>query len=348
MITERHMSKESETIEDVSGQAREWLARLHAGDLNTETQETFEAWIAQSTAHRNAFRDAEQIWRDFDYVAHKANLTAAEPTIFARAAAWLQAAFARPAYAVSGAVATLAMIAMVAIISMTLRAPDQLALTPDFATAVAEIREIALEDGTIVTLGAKSEINTAFSGDARRVTLLEGEAFFDVAKDAKRPFYVAADDTVVRVVGTKFDVKRSAGQVHVAVLEGIVEVMKDDTQSLETDEQASKQVLTAGLQVSVERRQSVPTASPLENIEAGAWRDGRLAYDNERLKVIVDDVNRYAERPLRIASSDLEDLRLTTAFRTSEIPQMLEVLEVVQPIEVDDNGAGPIILRRKP
>ncbi len=347
MITERHMSKGSETSEDVAGQAREWLVRLHAGDLSAETREGFEAWIAQSTAHRTAFREAEQIWRDFDYVARKADLTAAEPSIFERAMAWLQAAFARPAYAFGGAAATIAMFALVAINATNLRAPDQIALTPDFATAIAEIREITLEDGTIVTLGAKSEIAAAFSGDARRVTLLTGEAFFDVAKDASRPFYVAADDTVVRVVGTKFDVKRSAGQVHVAVLEGVVEVMKDEALTSTADSQAQKQVLTAGLQVSVERRQSVPTASPLENIEPGAWRDGRLAYDNVRLKVIVDDVNRYAERPLRIASSDLEDLRLTTAFRTSEIPQMLEVLEVVQPIEVDDSGAGPIVLRRK-
>lgn len=344
------MAQDTETIGEISREAREWLTRLHAGDLSVQNRKDFEAWIAQSSLHREAFREAEQIWRDFDYVADQAKLTVeAQPSIFEPVAAWLEAAFARPAYAAGAIAASAAIIALLAVNVINLRAPAPLGSTHEFATAVAEIREVALEDGTIVTLGAKSAINTAFSDGARRVTLLAGEAFFDVAKDADRPFYVAADDTVVRVVGTKFDVKRSADQVHVAVLEGVVEVTKSNaTDQLTDDKIASKEVLTAGLQVSVAHRQSVPTASQFDAIKPGAWREGRLAYDSELLKVIVDDVNRYSERPLRIASSDLESLRLTTAFKTSEITEMLDVLEIVQPIEVDDTGAGPIVLRRKP
>jgi transmembrane sensor len=63
--------------------------------------------------------------------------------------------------------------------------------------------------------------------DARRVTVHDGQALFDVAHDSARPFLITAGDETVRVVGTKFDVRRRDGQLTVTVLRGLVEVSTD-------------------------------------------------------------------------------------------------------------------------
>src|SRR5690606_13571610 len=121
-------------------------------------------------------------------------------------------------------------------------------------------------------------------------------AFFEVMKDPARPFLVAAQDTLVRAVGTKFDVKRSADIVHVSVLEGVVEVMKPDN-IVDAIEKADtnnieKQVLTAGERVSVARNVPLPQARSVDQFKPGAWREGRLACEDASLAEIVSDLNR--------------------------------------------------------
>jgi transmembrane sensor len=221
----------------------------------------------------------------------------------------------------------------------------------ELTTQLAEIRVLTLEDGSLVTLGARSRIETIFTKSIRQVTLLEGEAFFEVTKDPSRPFFVAAQDTLVRVVGTKFDVKRSADIVHVSVLEGIVEVMKpnDIPKVLATADTSkiAKQVLSAGERVSSARRVALPQVRQIEQVEPGAWRQGRLAYEDASLAEIVADLNRYYDQPISIASSDIGDLRSTLAFQTSEINQVFDVMEAIHPLQVERSSSGVIIMRRK-
>ena len=80
----------------------------------------------------------------------------------------------------------------------------------EFSTRTAEVREVTLHDESVVTLGALSAIESGFSAKLRgKVELLSGEAFFAVEKDENRPFVVHVGDAEVRVLGTKFDVRRN-------------------------------------------------------------------------------------------------------------------------------------------
>ena len=340
--------------EALEREAAEWFTTMHSGEVTRETREAFEAWLHGDRAHKIAYREFEQVYRDLDYVAPEAGVDldgalGRRRGLVSLLPGWLR----RPALAGAlalGVVAVVGVAAYTVLFSLS-SAPVQVA-TSDYVTGLGEIRDVTLEDGTVVTLGAKSEIATDFTATARRVTLLEGEAFFEVTKDPERPFFVTAQDTLVRVVGTKFDVKRSAEIVHVSVLEGVVEVMKPDNIERTIDSgdvtKIDKQVLTAGERVSAARRVALPEARQVEQAPPGAWRDGRLAYEDASLAEIVDDLNRYYDRPIRIASSDVGDLRSTLAFQTSDVDQFFDVVEAIQPVEVVRTGSGEIIIRRRP
>lgn len=93
-----------------------------------------------------------------------------------------------------------------------------------YATDIGEQRTIALDDGSIVELNSQSKIRIAYTDHQRNIQLLRGQALFKVSKDPNRPFTVDSDGTLVRAVGTQFDVYRKSVGTQVTVVEGRVAV----------------------------------------------------------------------------------------------------------------------------
>ena len=91
-----------------------------------------------------------------------------------------------------------------------------------------EKQHVQLADRSHVTLASASEVASHFTPRVRTVTLQRGEAYFEVRHEASRPFVVRAGDMTVTAVGTKFDVRTSAGRTVVAVTEGAVDVTAND------------------------------------------------------------------------------------------------------------------------
>ncbi len=343
----------------IEREAASWFTRMHSGEVEADSREAFEVWLHSDRAHKIAYREFEQVYRDLDFVAPEAGVNIDELLQRDKAGladkvwAWVR----RPAFAGIAAVACLAVVSITALntdlIGGAHSDPDAVPIVEaaDHATAIAEIREVTLEDGSRLTLGPATRIETEFTAERRHVVLLEGEAFFDVVSDPTRPFFVTSQDTLVRVVGTQFDVKRSADIVHVAVLEGVVEVLKpsDIAQVVESGDTSSapRQVLSAGERVSAARRVALPETRQIEQFEPGGWREGRLAYEDASLAEIVADMNRYVETPIRIATSDVGDLRSTLAFRADEMDTVLEVISTIHPVRVERANNGEVVLRRR-
>jgi transmembrane sensor len=99
-----------------------------------------------------------------------------------------------------------------------------LRLEADHATGTAQIEALQLADGSAVRLGPDSALKLDFSNDERRVTLLAGQALFDVTHDPRRPFRVVTPDATTTVLGTRFDVALLGGSTSVAVVRGHVQV----------------------------------------------------------------------------------------------------------------------------
>lgn len=340
--------------EEVKQQATEWHTLMNSGVVDDELKAQFELWLHADRSHKAAYYEIEQLWRDLDFVSIAAGVdTALEP----KAGWWAQAAGRykglRPWPVLAPLGGALAAAGFALLFVSNLETPQELDVPaePEYQTATAELEEVLLADGTLVTLGAKSQMNVSFSSEARQVELLSGEAFFEVAKDETRPFFVSVDDTLVRVVGTKFDVKRETDRVHVSVLEGQVAVLKGGEVTpilieAEANDLGAK-LLTAGQKIVSTDEAPLPKIETIERATPGAWRDGRLAYEDASLSEIISDVNRYSERPIRLAEASIGELRFTMGFRVSEIEDWLEVLEASQPVDVIDYGYGEIVIRER-
>jgi transmembrane sensor len=197
-----------------------------------------------------------------------------------------------------------------------------------YASATGQNRDIVLADGSQVALGGASRISVRFDRRRRQVALESGEAYFQVVHDAQRPFEVAAGSVTVRDIGTAFDVRRGAGEVAVAVTRGKVRVSDVDSG---VDAQAGQRVDwdTAGSAL----RLGTTTAE-----QATAWRDHRLAFVDEPLKVVIASINRYSARPVRLDGAEAGALRFTGSVRTDAIDGWLRALPDVLPLKVSEGA----------
>ncbi len=339
-------------LKNTKEEALHWHGLINSREPDAVLMRDFESWLDKDSAHRKAYFEMEQLWRDLDYVlaAHDTEISnSAKQSNLEKFPAWMTKFTKYPkAAAIGSAIGAI----LLAVVLFNLPATvSPINIPAHHETKVAELKKINLKDGSIVTLGAKSHISVSFDKDARIVSLVGGEAFFDVAKDNDRPFLVAVGDTVVRVVGTKFEVKYTDDDIRVAVLEGNVLVIKgaeitDVTRSQDIailKDRFETETLTENLKFSAASGSGV--VQKLDQAVPGTWRSGRLAYEDTSLSEIIADVNRYSRRPIEIDDESLKSLRFTMGFKTSEITQLLAILDSSEVIEVLDDDTNAIIIR---
>lgn len=211
-----------------------------------------------------------------------------------------------------------------------------------YNTNIAEIRELALEDGSTIALGAKSRLTVTFSEDQRVVDMEPGEAFFSVTPDPERPFIILAGDTHISVVGTKFNVKYDGENVRVSVTEGMVKVAPPRLPPSFRDEPQIPVV--AGTEVLIAADAEEPDVRPLASLPAETWLSGRLAYEDASLKEIIADVNRYLPGKVVISSERLAQERLTASFRADQAAAFLQSLPQVIPVRLEGRIGQTVVL----
>jgi transmembrane sensor len=318
----------------VQAEAAAWVARLDGQAPAAGERATFDDWIGRSPAHAAAYEEALRTWRDLAAMRGNEQYRAllGEPTLRERMVSLLRA----PRWAAIAAGS--AVVVAIVWLGLALDAFPFLHPPTQVTTQVAEVRELALPDGTRVVLGADSTLSFTVTAKSRRATVVGGDAYFAVAHDSTRPFTVSIDDVQVRVVGTQFEIRRRSGEVTVAVAEGLVDVSRKDI-SGETVRLGRGEALTA--------RSDVRIVHAIETSDIAAWRSGRLVYDNAELRDVVADANRYARSRIVIADRQLERLRVTTSFRTSQIDGMIETLQAALPLVAERQADGNILLRAR-
>jgi transmembrane sensor len=216
-----------------------------------------------------------------------------------------------------------------------------------YATAIAEIETVTLSDGSAVTLGPASRVDVRFSQRERRVSLATGQAFFEVEHDAGRPFFVDVGDATVRVIGTKFDVRRGGEAVRVSVAEGVVRVHTASPIPLSSPAAA---VLRAGDQAEAAEHAPLfeppqrPAVSRAPPASAGAWRQGHLAYVEAPLSELVADLNRYYAPGVRLTDPDIGTFKLTASFPASDLDTFFSTLPAAAPVSVTRGADGEIVI----
>jgi len=318
--------------------AADWALKNTFDQLSENDQIEFEEWLAQNAGHVKAYDQACLVMQDLSDLKDMPEAALLRDTEDDRRAStwmgsiknWFDAGLSP---VVLGAV--FAVILSLFLIVPAIWQPK----SESYIAQLAEVREILLEDGSRVTLGGKSEIDVSFTDEARYITLKKGRAFFSVEKDNTRPFYVTAGKSVVKVVGTKFDVHLGEQRERISVLEGLVFVTsRQETSQDESHNLAAGDLLTVTKSL-VQKSKAVQ--------EAGAWRTGRFIYESAPLIEVISDANRYYQGKIILENMRLNDLQVTTSFSVEQIDNMVETLTHILPLEAEYKTDGRVLLRYK-
>jgi transmembrane sensor len=191
-----------------------------------------------------------------------------------------------------------------------------------YATSLGEQRSLALSDSSTVQLNSLSKIRVRYSERERTVDLLQGQALFHVAKDPTRPFIVHIGQTLVRAVGTQFDVYRKADGTIVTVVEGRIAILNEGNPSGPRHED---DFLTAGEQITVSPKIARKTLHP--NLAgATSWTQRQLVFDSASFADVAEEFNRYNERKLVMDASALDNLHISGVFSSTDPASLIRFL----------------------
>ncbi|WP_293679425.1 FecR family protein [uncultured Phenylobacterium sp.] len=307
--------------------AAAWVVRLEAGDLAEPEAVAFDAWLCASSDNAAAF----------DAALATSHVYAASAAPAARALAERRPAqrpVGRRAIVAVGAVAAAAAVAV--IVAPQLAGP---AATETYSTGNGQRRTVRLADGSTIDLNAGTRLSVTLGRDARRVTLDEGQAVFDVIHDERRPFVIAAGDRTVTDVGTRFDVRRRDGKLSVTVAHGAVEVRPAEGAAgpayrLHPGQRLDHVEGGAGSQVAA-----------VEAEDVLGWRFGRLVYRGQPLSEVVADLNQQFPSPIRIEDPALAAAPISGVLILDDQDAVIRRLALLVPISAVRSDAG-VVLRR--
>jgi transmembrane sensor len=348
-------------------EACEWFIECRAGDLDEASRHDFDCWLRKSPEHLGAYLELAAIWNegpslvtarkfdrdtlisqaalDRDNVVALANSRSADTS---RNATELRTVthqnrwrFRRQRFAAIAASIVLMVFSAATILWV------QAVRSPTYATAIGEQRSLELTDGSIVELNSRSKIVVRYSRQGRNVELLQGQALFRVVKDASRPFIVKVGATLVRAVGTEFDVYEKRGSTIVTVVEGRVAILTDHPIELPTPGVPSAAIdaphrsnvqfpsvapgkignilVASGEQLTVSPQEIQKDEHP--NIaNATAWTQRQLVFESASLSDVADEFNRYNDRQLIVEDARLDTFHVSGVFSSTDPASLIRFL----------------------
>lgn len=228
-----------------------------------------------------------------------------------------------------------------------------------YTTDLGERRTLTLEDGSVVTLDAKSRVRVRYEQDQRLISLERGQALFDVAKDPTRPFRVRVGDQTVVALGTQFNVDLVGGNVLVSMIEGHVAVVGIDKAGVDSTvesfpappqgENAASGAaapvveLKAGEGLRVRADGQAMLLPKIDVDRATAWQAGKMFFDNEPLASAAERVNRYSQLQI-IVDPAVANVGISGAFNTGDPNAFAEAISTYFAVQIDRTSASKIHL----
>jgi len=362
-------------------EASEWFVDFRVDDVDEDSRARFDEWLRRSPEHIRAYMEIAKTYVELPALAGQLDVDAlikyahsgenvvhfdsagiAPPGGLEIVAAGLTPRSAQssrtlrrtPRRLLSAAACVLFLVIAGVVWWQTLHFPT-------YATDIGERRSLTLADGSTVDLNARSKLRVEFNKEQRHVSLLAGQALFQVAKDKNRPFIVASGEATVRAVGTQFDVYRKESGTTVTVLEGRVAVyftaaVEPATQgsaspsagavplasrssssgsapaqpyapvSLADPSRSAAVILSAGEQVTVTHAQVLPTPAHADIATATAWMQRRLIFDGSRLSDVVQEFNRYNRRQIVVEGVELSDFHVSGVYSSTDPASLIRFL----------------------
>ncbi len=344
-----------EAIPDVvMDDAAAWLSVLDSDNCQVSDRLAFARWLDTDPRHRLAFEELSEVWARLQILTDvPAMLDHPDVIRFSADGGSRGARAATPVRFRSdwSAAIAVALVVVGSMLHIALGGPSQ-----TFSTTQGETAAISLSDGSTAELNVETRLEVRIDEQRRDIKLLAGEAVFHVAKD-KRPFLVVTDQGTIAALGTSFAVDTTDGILQVSVLEGLVSVTAGQSKVplTEFDGMTSLQFTDETERVSAGERLEIsgslkryPTVTDLAFTSDLAWRDGYVIFDEQSLQSVVADMRKYADLHIHLASPELNTLRISGRFATTDTDGFLQLLRDKYGLNVDHVNGDFVVLRQAP
>jgi transmembrane sensor len=341
----------------IAEQAADWLVADDEGPLDALEAAALTAWLKASPVHVEEFLGVAVVARDLREAG--ADPEYSLDAVLARARAEddnpVQRLWPRVIAPVRGlsprgwftAVMTLAGLGAVSagLFSLWNVRPNAPVSAPvsttalHFQTGHGEQQDHRLADGSVLHLDTDSAATVRFGERERLVTLTAGQADFEVAHDPARAFRVFAGAAEVVAVGTNFDVRLEPGSTLVTVVEGRVKVglspplAPSGTNSTQAPPRRYVEV-GADQQIRVAETQWPATPVDVDAQQNTTWLHRQIVFDHEPLESVAAEFNRYASKPIEIATPGLRSLQISGAFATDDTDAFIAFLRKLKGVQV--------------
>ena len=196
--------------------------------------------------------------------------------------------------------------------------------------------EYTLPDGTKVYLNSKTSLSfpISFNGSTRNV-ILNGEAFFEVAKNKKKPFIVNTGKINIEVTGTEFKASNYSNEnlVEIVLVSGSVNLFRKGNHG------SPKNITTLkpGEKASYNTNKDLLQIKDVKIDKYISWKDDILMFRNDSMEEVVRRLNRWFNADIRITGSELTNYVYTGTFEDESLEQILELLKISAPIDYKIN-----------
>ena len=344
----------------IEQQAAGWVAAIDRG-ITQKQQKKLHEWLEQSPLHGESLVQFASMWDLLDVLSPIAKLLPIEEGSHTSRASTVESVdspkpeslvainpFSIKPFAIAAGLGLLALSLFFSsnilnitnaektpLASISTKQTGPVLSMQTYITAVGERSNITLDDGSEIKLNTDSKVVVQFSHDQRRLQLIKGEAFFDVAKNPNRPFVVLTESSRITAVGTAFSIDISSdNDTEVLVTEGRVKVDRLPAESASTKnniktvkvQKASPVYLNEGQQVLLNYNSA--KVSYNDDIDAAlAWREGRIIFTGQSLATAVREIDRYIPLDFEIVDQQIASIPVGGFFRTGDLDQLLLIFE---------------------
>jgi transmembrane sensor len=350
------ISKEEQVRAAIAEQAATWLVANDEG-LDARESAVLAAWLKASPVHVEEFLRVSVVTRDLRAARGAPEYSIAAVLAGARAQddAPMRALWPRITAGAAGVsrgwVATTVALGAIAVLSFGLfsiwkgaPAVPPLALaatgtpTVHFETRHGEQLTRRLADNSVLHLNTDSAVTVRLSAMERLVILTAGQAEFEVSHDPTRAFRVLGGSAEVIAIGTQFDVQLKGDATVVTVVEGRVAVglspiVENGGSSSSSAPRYVQVAADQQLQVTEAGWPSAPLA--VDSQHTTAWLRREIVFDHEPLERVTAEFNRYAPKPIVIATPALGKLEISGSFATDDTDAFIAFLRTLKGLRIE-------------
>ena len=360
----------------IDDESIDWLVILDRDTAPSEKElSELTQWLGRSPAHRKALSSLNAFWGDnsLNDLMVPVESTYKEPKVEdTKVSFWaLLSEAILGKKLVMGAVTSFALSAFILvtyILPLSENASPLITSNGVYFTNKGQQKSSTLADGSIVYLNTDSKIKVEYTSSVRNITLVKGEAHFDVAHNKEIPFRVYGAQGRVEAVGTAFTVRLNEQALDVLVTEGKValasqNVIRTNNMLNDLSEHDSELIsigtLKAGQRAVIDTWASVQnnkirineTARQLisqeEMQKLESWRSGYLVFSGESLDKVITEISRFTNQNIGIVDPAIKSIEIGGRFNINEIDEVFNALEANFPVDVSHVNYNEIQISSK-